>query len=693
MVKKIDQIRNIGLIGHSSCGKTSLAEAILFNSKSTNRLGRVDDGNSIMDFEPEEIKRKGSLSTAFHPYTWKSRKFNLIDTPGENDFLSDTKICLQAAEGALVVIDAVDSIKVGTEKVWDFSEKYTLPRVIFINKLDRERADFYKVLEDIENTFSIKVTPIYLPIGSEKDFIGVADLIRLKASLYNNDGSGSFTEGEIPDSMAEIVDKWREKIIENIVEANDDIMEKYLDGQELTPKEIEDTFMEGMESGTVVPVIPGSATLNIGVKQLLDIIDQSLPFPIERGNAKGHKVDSQEEVEFDAVDDAPFSALIFKTLADPFAGKLTLFKVMSGKIDSESTIFNSTKKVKEKLSQLLLIEGKKQTPISTASVGDIAAVAKLKETTTGDTICQANNPIVMKPAEPLPPAISFAIEATEKENEDKVYSSLARLVEEDPTLKVDRDKSTSEIILSGTGQIHLENTKDKLKRKFGVEINLKTPKVPYRETIKNTREKIIYRHKKQSGGRGQFAEVHFDISPLKKGEGFVFDEALTGMNVPRNFVPAVEKGIIEAMKSGVMAGYPTVDLKIRFFDGKSHDVDSSEMAFKIAASMCFKKAFQEATPVLLEPIMSMEITVPEDVMGDVIGDLNGRRGRVLGMDSDGKHQIIKAEVPMAEVLRYSLDLTSMTGGRGSFQMKQSHYEEVPPQLAEKIVAASKEEGR
>ena len=693
MVKKIDQIRNIGLIGHNGCGKTSLAEAILFNSKATSRLGRVDDGNSIMDFEPEEIKRRASLSTAFHPYTWKSRKFNLIDTPGENDFLSDTKICLQAAEGALVVIDAVDSIKVGTEKVWDFSEKYNLPRVIFINKLDRERADFYKVLEEIENTFSIKVTPIYLPIGSEKDFIGVIDLIKLKANLHKNDGSGSFKDGEIPDSMAEIVNKWRENMVENIVEANDDIMEKYLDGQELTPKEIEDTFIEGMESGTVVPVIPGSAALNIGVKQLMDTIDQSLPFPIERGQVKGHKVDSQEGIEFDADDNAPFSALIFKTLADPFAGKLTLFKVMSGKVDSESTIFNSTKKVKEKLSQLLLIEGKKQTPISTARVGDIAAVAKLKETTTGDTICQANNTIVIRPAEPLPPTISFAIEATEKENEDKVYSSLARLVEEDPTLKVDRDQSTSEIILSGTGQIHLENTKDKLKRKFGVEINLKTPTVPYRETIKNTREKIIYRHKKQSGGRGQFAEVHFDISPLKKGEGFVFDEALTGMNVPRNFVPAVEKGIIEAMKSGVMAGYPTVDLKIRFFDGKSHDVDSSEMAFKIAASMCFKKAFQEATPVLLEPIMNMEITVPEDVMGDVIGDLNGRRGKVLGMDSDGKHQIIKAEVPMAEVLRYSLDLTSMTGGRGSFQMKQSHYEEVPPQLAEKIVVASKVEGK
>jgi len=689
MIEKIDQIRNIGLIGHSSCGKTSLAEAILFNSKSINRLGRVDDGASTMDFEPEEVKRKVSLSTAFHLYRWKNRRFNLIDTPGENDFLSDTKICLQAAEGTVVVVDAVDGVKVGTEKVWTFSEEYNLPRLIFINKLDRERADFYNVLEEIEGAFSIKATPIYLPVGAESGFTGVVDMIRLKAHLYKNDGTGSFKDGDIPDTIAEIVDKWREKILENIVEVNDDIMEKYLDGKELTPKEIEETFIEGVKSGVVVPVIPGSATLNIGVKQLLDIIDQSLPFPIEKGKVTGHKMDSEEMVEFDAVDEAPFSAFIFKTLADPFAGKLNLFKVMSGNIDSESTIFNSTKKVKEKLGQLLLIEGKKQKPINKVSVGDIAAVAKLKKTTTGDTFCQEYNPIIFSPAEPFLPTISFAIEAREKENEDKVYSSLARLMEEDPTLKVDRDQSTSEIILSGTGQIHLENTRDKLKRKFGVEIDLKTPKVPYRETIKNMREKIIYRHKKQSGGRGQFAEVHFDIFPLKRGEGFVFDEALTGMNVPRNFVPAVEKGLVEAMRGGVLAGYPVVDLKIRFFDGKSHDVDSSEMAFKIAASMCFKKAAQEATPILLEPIMSMEVSVPEDVMGDVIGDLNGRRGKVLGMDNDGKYQIIKAEVPMAEVLTYSFDLTSMTGGRGSFRMKQSHYEEVPPHLAEKIVADSK----
>ncbi|MBE9522955.1 MAG: elongation factor G [Proteobacteria bacterium] len=689
MTKKVDQIRNVALVGHSGCGKTSLAEAILYSAKSVDRLGRVDDGTSTMDFEPEEIKRKVTLGTAFHPYNWKNGRFNLIDTPGENDFISDTKICLQAAEGTVVVVDAVDGIKVGTEKVWGFAGEYSLPRVIFINKLDRERADFYKILKEIEDIFSINVTPIYLPIGAESDFSGIVSLITLQAYLYKNDGSGSSKDGDIPGPMAETVDTWREKMMENIVEVNDDIMEKYLDGQEITPKEIEEIFIEGVKSGMVVPVIPGSALLNIGVKHLLDIIDQVLPFPSERGKVKGHKIHSDENVEFDAVDDAPFSALVFKTLADPFAGRLNLFKVMSGKIGSESTVFNSTKGVKERLGQLLSIEGKKQTPIKTAGAGDIAAVAKLKETATGDTFCIGDNPVVFDPAQPFSPTISFAIEATEKENEDKVYSSLAKLMEEDPTLKVDRDQSTSEIILSGTGQIHLENTRDKLKRKFGVEISLKTPKVPYRETVRGAKEKIVYRHKKQTGGRGQFAEVHFDIFPLERGEGFVFKEALSGMNVPRNFVPAVEKGIVEAMRSGVLAGHPVVDLKIRFYDGKSHEVDSSEMAFKIAASMCFKKAVQEATPILLEPIVSIEIRVPEDVMGDVIGDINGRRGKVLGMDTEGKHQIIKAEVPLAEVLRYSFDLTSITGGRGSFQMEHSHYEEVPAQLAEKIIAASK----
>jgi elongation factor G len=691
MAQKTDQIRNIGLVGHSCCGKTSLAEAILYDSKVINRLGKVDDGSSTMDFEPEEIKRKVTLGTSFCPFNWKNKSFNLIDTPGENDFLSDAKICLQAAEGAILIVDAVDGVKVGTEKVWGFSSEYNLSRIVFINKLGRERADFYKVVEEIEDNFSIKATPIYLPVGTENEFKGLVNLIRLKAHIYKGDGSGSFEDEEIPASMKEIVDKWHEKIMENIVEANDDIMEKYLDGQEITPKEVEDTLIEGVKSGIIVPVILGSAALNIGISQLLDSINQFMPFPVEKGKATGHKIASEENVEFDATNEAPFSALVFKTFADPFAGRLNMFKVMSGKINSETTILNSTKNVKEKLGQLLLIEGKKQRQVNEAVAGDIAAVAKLKETTTGDTFCKDDNPIVFSPAEPFSPTISFAVEATEKENEDKVFSSLLRLAEEDPTLKLDRDQSTAEIILSGTGQIHIENTRDKLKRKFGVEISLKTPKVPYRETIKSKKEKIVYRHKKQSGGRGQFAEVHFDIFPLKKGEGFVFEEALTGMNVPRNFVPAVEKGIVEAMKTGVLAGYPAVDIRIRFFDGKSHEVDSSEMAFKIASSMCFKKAFQEATPILLEPIMNMEIKIPDDVMGDVIGDINGRRGKVLGMDSEGKYQIIKAEAPMAEVLRYSFDLTSMTGGRGSFWMKQSHYEEVPAHLTEKVIAASKEE--
>lgn len=691
MTQKTDQIRNIGLVGHSSCGKTSLAEAILYNSKVINRLGKVDDGSSTMDFEPEEIKRKVTLGTSFCPYSWKNKQFNIIDTPGENDFLSDAKICLQAAEGAALIVDAVDGVKVGTDKVWGFSSDYNLPRIIIINKLDRERADFYKVLEDIENNFSIKATPIYLPVGAESEFKGLVNLVRLKAHIYKNDASGSFADEDIPDSMKDIVEKWHERIMENIVEANDDIMEKYLEGQEISTKEVEETLIEGVKSGIIIPIMPCSSILNIGISQLLDNINQFIPFPVERGKASGHKIGSEEKIEFDATNEAPFSALVFKTFADPFAGKLNLLKVRSGKITSESTVLNSTKNIKEKLGQLLLIEGKKQRQIHEAFTGDIAAVAKLKETTTGDTFCTDDNPIVFMPAEPFLPTISFAVEATEKENEDKIFSSLLRLAEEDLTLKLDRDQSTGEIILSGTGQIHIENTKDKLKRKFGVEINLKTPKVPYRETIKNKKEGIVYRHKKQSGGRGQFAEVHFDIFPLKKGEGFVFEEALTGMNVPRNFVPAVEKGIVEAMKTGVLAGYPSVDLKIRFFDGKSHEVDSSEMAFKIAASMCFKKAFQEATPILLEPIMNMEIKVPDDVMGDVIGDINGRRGKVLGMDIEGKYQVIRAEVPMAEVLRYSFDLTSITGGRGSFSMKQSHYEEVPPHLTEKVITASKED--
>ena len=690
MEKRAQQLRNVALVAHGSSGKTSLAEAMLFDGKSTTRLGKVDDGSSSMDFEPEEIKRKITISTSFHHCSWKKQTINILDTPGEDNFLSDTKFSLQAADAAVVVVDATSGVKIGTEKVWGFADEQALPRVIFINKMDRERADFYKVVAEVSQAFDIKATPVFLPIGAEEHFAGVVDLIKKNAYVYTKDTSGKFETGDIPADMEDLVGEWHEKMIENIVEANDDLMEKYLEGEDLPEKDVEQTFIEGIKSGLIVPIVCGSATANIGVPQLMDIIINGLPSPSDRKPNQGIRPGSDETIERTPSPDAPFSALVFKTVADPFAGKLTLLRIFSGTLQADSTVYNANKEVKEKFGQILLPEGKKQQSIGEAGPGDIVAIAKLKETTTGDTLCAENDPIIYQPTQPLPPVISYAVAAKVKGSEDKLFSSLAKLLEEDPTLRLERDQTTSEIILSGTGQIHLETICEKLNRKFGVEVALSPVQVPYQETIKKTVNKIIYRHKKQTGGRGQFAEVHFDVSPLPRGSGFEFEEALVGMNVPRNFVPAVEKGLNEAIQSGILAGSPIVDLKVRFFDGKSHDVDSSEMAFKIAASMCLKKAIQEANPILLEPIMKMEIMVPEDGMGDVMGDLNGRRGRVLGMDTKGKYQVIKAQAPMAEVLQYALDLNAMTGGRGTFTMEHSHYEEVPAQLAEKVIAAAKE---
>jgi elongation factor G len=690
MQRKAEDLRNVALIAHGGSGKTSLAEAMLFTGKNVTRLGKVDDGTSNFDFEPEEVKRGITISTAFNHCTWKKQIINIIDTPGDDNFLSDTKISLQAADGVVVVIDATSGVKVGTEKVWAFADEQQLPKIVFINKMDRERADFYKVIGEVSETFDIKITPVLLPIGAEDAFSGMVDLIKMKAYTFSKDGSGKFETVDIPADMDEIVGEWREKMIENVVEADDALMEKYLEGEELSSQEIFDTFIKGVKSGMVVPVLCGSATLNIGVSQLMDLIIQGLPSPLERGPKQGIRPGSDDVIEMEPKSDMPFSGLVFKTIADPFAGKLTLFRIFSGMLESDSTLYNANKDVKEKFGQLFLIEGKKQQPLEVAGPGDIVAIAKLKETSTGDTLCLEKKPVIFKASKPIPPVISYSVEAKAKGSEDKLFSSITKLLEEDPTLKLERDQSTSEVILSGTGQIHLEATIEKLNRKFGVEVNLNPVKVPYRETITRKAEKVVYRHKKQSGGRGQFAEVHFDVFPLEKDAGFEFHEDLTGMNVPRNFVPAVEKGLQEALKSGTLGGYPIVDLKVRFFDGKSHEVDSSEMAFKIAASMCLKKAIQEARPTLLEPIMKLEITVPEDVMGDVMGDLNSRRGRVLGMDSQGKYQVIKANVPMSEVMKYALDLNSMTGGRGTFKMEHSHYEELPAQLAEKVIAEAQE---
>ncbi|MFC1825105.1 elongation factor G [Thermodesulfobacteriota bacterium] len=692
MERKSEQLRNVGLVAHVGSGKTSLAEAMLFNGKSTNRIGSVDDGTSNLDFEPEEIKRKITISTAFHHCDWKKHYINLVDTPGDDNFLSDTNFSLQACDGVVVLIDATAGVKIGTEKVWGFAEEQALPRIIFINKMDRERADYFGVVAGIEATFDAKITPVFLPIGAEDDFQGLVDLITLKACRYSRDGSGKWEEADIPDDMTDIVNEWREKMVENIVETNDELMEKYLEGEELSTRELEDTFIQGLKTGHLVPLLCGSATLNMGVPHLMDLIVQGLPAPTEKEAIEGARPNKDETVKRAPTLEDPFSALVFKTIADPFAGKLSVLRVFSGMLKADTSLYNANKECKEKFGQIFVMEGKKQQPVEQAVPGDIISIPKLKETLTGHSLCLENDPIVFKPAEALPPVLSYAVGAKVQGSEDKVFSSLARLLEEDPTLSLERDQASSEIILSGTGQIHLEATCEKLNRKFGVEVDLKPIKVPYQETIKKKIERVIYRHKKQSGGRGQFAEVHFDVSPLERGAGFEFEEALTGMNVPRNFVPAVEKGLNESLQGGVLAGSPVVDLKVRFYDGKSHDVDSSEMAFKIAASMCLKKALQDANPVLLEPIMKMEITVPDDAMGDVMGDLNGRRGRVLGVDSEGKNQVIKAQAPMAEVLKYAIDLNAMTGGRGIFKMGFSHYEEVPAQLAEKVIAESKESG-
>lgn len=684
-----DTLKNIALVGHGGGGKTSLAEALLFGAGVTTRLGRVDDGNTVMDFEPEEIARKVTISTAFHQYPWKKHRINIIDTPGDANFFADTRSSLQGADSVVFVVDSVDGVKVQTEQGWDIADKLSLPRAIFVNKMDRERADFFQTVKDIADIFELKPIPIQIPIGAEESFRGVVDVMKAKAYVYGNDGKG--TPGDIPAELEDQVASAREALIENIAEADDTLLEKYLDGQELNDAELLEGLRTGIRARSLVPVLCGSSTENIGVDLLSDFISACLPSPLERGPKSGIDPNTREPIQVKPEPEEPFSGLVFKTVADPYAGRLTILRVYSGTLTADSGFFNASKGVKERFGQLLQMAGKEQKAVTSAGPGDIVAIAKLKETMTGDTVCSEGFKIHFESLKPPPTIISYAIAPKSKGDEDKVFGSLSRLLEEDPTLKIDRNAETKQIVISGMGQIHIETMVEKMRRKFGVEVTLSPPKIPYKETIKKAAKGVVYRHKKQSGGRGQFAEVHFDVFPMPEGKGFEFDEALVGMNVPRNFVPAVEKGILEAMPSGVLAGYPVVDVKVRFFDGKSHEVDSSEMAFKIAASMCFKKGLQEATPTMLEPIMKLTVVVREDFMGDVIGDLNSRRGKVLGMEVKGKNQLIQALVPMAEILRYAPDLTSMTGGRGSFTSEFDHYAEVPLHIIQKVIEQEKAE--
>ena len=682
-------IRNIAVVGHGGTGKTSLCESFLFVGGKSDRFGKVDEGTSVFDSEPEEQKRHISISMASNFIEWDKCKINIIDTPGDANFFMETMNALSVADGAVVLIDAVGGVEFQTEKVWELLNDKGLPRILFINRMDRERADFFKAIESIRKKLQIKPTVCFLPIGKEDAFKGLIDLINMKA-LYFEDLRGKVKRTDIPGELVEEARSYRDTMVEDIAECDETLMEKYLEEGELGVDDLREGLRLAVLSGSIVPVTAGAASKSIGVGTLLDMIVHYLPSPIDRGAISGKNAITGEELTRQPDLNAPFSAFVFKTIADPYAGKLTLFRVFSGKGSPDSSFSNTTKRVTEKFGNIFYLEGRQQRPTDAVAPGDIAAVAKLKEASTGDTFSDEKNPIVFEKL-PSPPALmSFAISPKAKGDEEKIISSLNRILEEDPTLILKREDETREIILSGMGHVHIEVTVEKLKRKFGVEVDLRTPKVPYKETIKG-KTRVQGRYKKQSGGRGQYGDTWIEIEPLPKGQGFEFVDRIVGGVIPRQYIPAVEKGIVEAMTDGVLAGYPTVDVRVSLVDGSYHAVDSSEMAFKIAGSMGFKKGIVLCQPTLLEPIVNIEIEISDEYLGDVIGNLNSRRGRVLGMDSKGTNQVIKGQVPLAEILTYAADLRSITSGRGTFRYEHSHYEEVPAPIAEKIIAQSKKD--
>ncbi|HPL09165.1 MAG: elongation factor G [Smithellaceae bacterium] len=683
------QLRNLAVIGHGGTGKTSLCESLLFITGKNERLGRVDDNTSTMDFEPEEQKKHVSISSAVNFVEWDKHKINIVDTPGDSNFTFDIQCSLSIVDNAVVVIDSVGGVEFQTQKVWEIANGYSLPRLIFVNRMDRERADFNKVLESIKTKLKKKATPVCLPIGAEDKFQGIVDLIAMKAYTFaDNKGAGKAVD--IPADLADEAAELRSSMVEDIAEADDELMNKYLEAGELSAEEIMSGLRKGVIAGTLLPVICGSAVKGIGVTLLADLAVSSFASPVDRGPVKGKKPQTDSVEERQPSEDAPFSAIVFKTIADPYAGRLTLFRIYSGKLNSDSAVYNSTRKITEKFGHIFFLEGKNQKQAETLIPGDIAGVAKLKETVTGDTLCAEKYPIIFEKVAVPPPIMSFAVEPKSRGDEDKIASSIHRLTEEDPTIVFSRNVQTKEMILSGMGQVHIEVNIEKMKRKFGVEVNLNTPKVPYLETIKG-KTNVQGRYKKQSGGRGQFGDCTIDIEPLPRGGGYEFLDKIVGGVIPGQYRPAVDKGIQEAAAKGVIAGYPVVDFRISLVFGSYHTVDSSEMAFKIAGSMAFQKGVMECQPILLEPIVNIAIEVPDEYMGDVIGDLNSRRGRVLGMDTNGTNQVIKGQVPLAEILKYAPDLRSMTSGRGNFTYTDSHYEEVPSYIADKIIAESKKE--
>ncbi len=687
-VGDVTLIRNIGIVGQGGGGKTSLAEAMLFDAGATTRLGSVDDGTSTFDFEPEEVRRKLSLTTAFHQASWKKHQITLVDTPGYANFLADGLNAIRACTSLVFVLEpAAGSSKVEAERMWDRAEQLRLPRVAFVSKMDRDLADFDAATRDISEILQGKPVPIQLPIGSAESFRGVVDLIGMRALIGEADGK--VKEEEIPGDLLEAAQAARERVLEAVAETDDELLEEYLESGTLSSEQLTEALRVGIRECRFVPVLCGSGTKNVGIPHLLDVIVDLLPSPVERGPVKGEDPKSGEPLEREPSSDAPFSAFVFKTIADPFSGKLSVFQVLSGELSGDSIVLNVNKESKERVGHLLRLEGKKQQAVERVITGEIAAVAKLKDTDAGDTLADGKELIRYPGLLQVPQAISFAIEPRSKGDEEKANQALQKLIDEDPTLRMDRDPQTKEIILSGVGELHIEVTVERLKRKYGVEVDLKAPKVPYKETIKGS-AKAQGRLKKQTGGRGQFGDTWLEVEALPRGGGFEFVDKIVGGVIPRQYIPAVEKGVREAMLEGAIAGYEMVDMRVTLYDGSHHSVDSSEMAFKIAASLGFKHAVSNAKPVLLEPIMTMTIAIPDECVGDVIGDINSRRGKVLGVDPKPNGQIVRVSVPMAEVLRYAPDLRSLTSGRGSFAMEFSRYEEVPSHLVERVVKEAEE---
>jgi len=674
-----ENIRNVALIGHGSTGKTSLSEGMLFAAKATTRLGRVDDGTTTSDYDPDEIRRNISVNLSLLPCEWANTKINILDTPGYADFVGEVKCGLRAADAALIVVCAASGVQVGTEYAWAYADERKLPRLLFINRMDRENADFFQTLSQLQSVFGHKCVAFQLPIGAQAGFQGVVDLLSMKAYVGE--------KGEVRDVPEELVEQatvLREKLLEAAAETDDTLVTKYLEGEELSDEELRRGLRAGVAGGSVVPVLTGSATRNVAAPLLLDAISRYLPSP------KDLPVEVQNGDPLAADPQGPLATLIFKTSADPYVGRLTYFRVYSGVLKADSQVWNANKEAVERIGPLFFMRGKSQEHAERVVAGDIGAVAKLAETSTGDTLCSRERPIVLPGISFPEPAFSGAVSPKTKADLDKMGSALSRIVEEDPTLRVTRNQDTAETVLSGLGDSHVEVTVEKIRRKFGVDLELATPKVPYKETI-TASGSAEYTHKKQTGGHGQYARVSIQVEPLPRGSGFEFVDKIVGGVVPRQYIGSVEKGVIEAMSDGVLAHYPLIDFRATLFDGKEHPVDSSDIAFKIAAAMALRKGAQDAHPVLLEPIMNMQIIVPEANPGDVMSDLNGKRAKVLGMTPQGSQTVIEALAPLAEVQHYAADLRSITQGRGTYSMRFSHYEEVPAHVAQRIIDQAQKE--